>query len=137
MTAVEDYMLKIEALVKKHKEYKTEAYHFVMAGLNATLSDMGEHRHLSGQELSNGIKDYALNQYGPLTIAVLEHWGLKETFDFGKVVYYLIDSKLMTKTEEDTVEDFKDVYAFEDVFKKNYDYLAQDEEEASCETHDS
>jgi len=131
MTAVEDYILKIEGLVQKHKEYKIEAYHFVMAGLNATLAGMDEHRHLSGQELSMGIKDYALQQFGPLVIPVLEHWGLKATFDFGKVVYYLIAAKLMTKTNEDTVDDFKDVYDFEDVFKKNYDYLATDEEESN------
>jgi uncharacterized repeat protein (TIGR04138 family) len=89
---------------------------------------MGEHRHLTGQELSLGIKDYVLQQFGPLARTVLEYWGIKTTFDFGKIVYYLIDAKLMTKTEEDSIDDFKDVYDFDEAFKKNYDYLEQDGE---------
>jgi uncharacterized repeat protein (TIGR04138 family) len=128
MSTVEDFLQKIAKIVKKHKEYKTEAYHFVMAGLNFTLTRMGEHRHLTGQELSLGIKDYVLQQFGPLARTVLEYWGIKTTFDFGKIVYYLIDAKLMTKTEEDSLDDFKDVYAFDEAFKKNYDYLEQDGE---------
>ncbi len=128
MSAIEEFLQKIGGIVKKHKEYKTEAYHFVMAGLNFTLTRLGVHRHLTGQELSLGIRDYAFQQFGPLARTVLEYWGIKETFDFGKIVYYLIDAQLMTKTEEDRIEDFKDVYDFDEAFKTNYDYLEQDGE---------
>ncbi|MFC1808511.1 Minf_1886 family protein [Candidatus Omnitrophota bacterium] len=128
MSAIEDYLGKIDAILEKHKEYKGEAYYFVMSALNHTITKMGEQRHLTGQELCVGIKDYAHEQFGPLSQTVLKYWGLKETFDFGKIVYYLIDSKLMNKTDEDSIEDFRDVYNFDEVFGKNYNYLAIENE---------
>ena len=113
---------QLESVYRKHPEYKKEAYHFVMVALHYTLNKLKEHRHLTGQELSHGIRDYALEQFGSLAKTVFEYWGISETFDFGKIVYYMIDEGLMSKTEEDSINDFKDVYTFEDAFHQTIDY---------------
>jgi uncharacterized repeat protein (TIGR04138 family) len=77
---------------------------------------LDESRHVSGQELCLGLKDFAIRQYGLLAKSVLLHWHIKGTDDFGKIVFAMIDAGLMRKTDEDSLEDFVGVYDFEDVF---------------------
>jgi len=116
------YLEQLEEIQEKHPEFKREAYNFIMIALHDTLKRIGEQRHVSGQELSEGIRTYALDQFGPLVQTVLDYWGIHETFDFGKIVYYLIDEGLMGKTEEDSIEDFRDVYDFTDAFSHTVEY---------------
>jgi len=113
---IASYMKRLAKVTTKYTEYKTEAYHFIMVGLHYTLGKLKEQRHLTGQELSCGIRDYALEQFGPLVKTVFEYWGIRETYDFGKIVYYLIEEGLMAKTDEDSIEDFRDVYSFDEAF---------------------
>lgn len=77
-------------------------------------------RHLTGQQLCEAIRIFALEQYGLLAKVVLESWGLTSTSDFGNVVFNMIDIGLMKKSKSDRREDFDDVYAFDDVFVKGF-----------------
>lgn len=108
----------IDKIIEKDPRYKAEAYLFLMSALNFTVSRFEEPRHVTGQELSSGIKDYAIEQFGPMARMVLEHWGICQTEDLGNIVYNLIDAKLLSKTETDSIDDFKDVYDFRDAFDK-------------------
>ncbi len=107
---------RISALAERDPRYRREAYFFMLASLEYTLEQIQTVRHLSGQELSRGIAEYARHQYGWLARPVLEHWGIRSTSDFGEIVYLLIDEGLMSKTEEDRREDFDNVYDFETEF---------------------
>ena len=71
-----------------------------------------EQRHVSGGELLRGISNYALSQFGPLTHEVFKRWGINETRDFGEIVFQLVNANLMSKTEDDNIDDFTDVYDF-------------------------
>lgn len=122
MSEMRDFLKQLGDLYKKHPEYKIEAYNFVMTALHFTLEKMNEQRHISGQELSLGIRDYAREQFGPLAKTVFEHWGVYATRDFGHIVYNMIEAGLMTKTEEDSLEDFYDVYDFNEAFLNDYEY---------------
>jgi uncharacterized repeat protein (TIGR04138 family) len=51
---------------------------------------------------------------------VLERWGVRDTRDFGEIVYLMIDSGWMTSQETDTVEDFDEVFNFDEVFEKQF-----------------
>lgn len=118
----DDFLSKIETLADTTGQYKREAYLFIFAALDYTVqalkrSDAPEAgRHVSGSELAWGISDYAREQYGPLARAVLEHWGITQTVDFGRIVFSLVETGLMRKTEEDDLDDFRDVYTFDEVF---------------------
>jgi uncharacterized repeat protein (TIGR04138 family) len=68
--------------------------------------------HVSCNELLDGIKAYGLAEYGPLAKTVFSHWGIHKTDDFGEIVFNMIESGLMGRTEQDSKEDFKDVYDF-------------------------
>ncbi|MBI2167081.1 MAG: hypothetical protein HYU34_02415 [Candidatus Omnitrophica bacterium] len=117
MEEIERMLKRIEAILSREPAYKFEAYTFVMAGLHYTVARLPKPRHVTGRELAEGLRDYALDQFGPMARTVLEYWGIKSTLDFGKIVFLLIEVELLRKTEEDSVDDFKDVYDFNDAFR--------------------
>lgn len=112
----------IEQVVEKDPRYKPETYLFLMAALNFTVSKLEKPRHVTGQELLEGIRLYAIEQFGPLARTVLEHWGVYTTEDFGNIVFNMIDVKLLSKTEEDSMDDFKGVYDFKSAFDRAIEY---------------
>jgi uncharacterized repeat protein (TIGR04138 family) len=116
----ETFFSAIEKIVQKDPRYKPEAYEFVMKALFYTQKSFKKQAHVSGKELLHGIKEYCFEQFGPMTNEVLLHWGIHQTIDFGNVVFNMIDVGLMKKTDEDKIEDFKDVYEFKDVFGEGY-----------------
>ena len=111
----------LQEAVAKDPRYKPEAYIFVHDALGHTWARLDERRHVTGRELLEGIKDLALKRYGRMAKAVLNSWGVKTTDDFGAIVFSLVDAGLLSKTEEDRVEDFHDVYDFDEVFVRSYD----------------
>lgn len=104
--------------------YPLEAFGFVRDGLSYTSkrvhqADSGLHeleRHISGQQLCMGLRDYAIDQYGALAPVVLEHWCIHRTEDFGRIVFAMIDAELMSSTPGDSLEDFRAVYEFGEAF---------------------
>ena len=73
-------------------------------------------RHVSGQQLCLGLKDYAHRKYGRLARLVLSRWSIHRTDDFGRIVFAMIDGGLMNKSDQDCLEDFSDVYEFDEAF---------------------
>ena len=113
-------ILKRIATISEHDtRYKKEAYLFILVALEYTLSKLEVRRHLTGQELSRGIAGFAREQYGCMAKLVLENWGITSTGDFGEIVYLLIEHGLLSKTDEDSKEDFTEVYSFDDEFGWN------------------
>jgi uncharacterized repeat protein (TIGR04138 family) len=109
-------------ILNKDKRYDPEAYSFIMTSLDYTMKKLKRKGHVTGQELSEGVKDYCLDQFGPLARLVLEKWGIKSTNDFGEIVFNLINSGLLGKTEEDRKEDFHNRYDFKEAFDKGCKY---------------
>ncbi|HWB52647.1 MAG TPA: Minf_1886 family protein [Tepidisphaeraceae bacterium] len=107
--------------------YPIEAFEFVQKGLSYTVNkthgpaDQSQgSRHVSGQQLCLGLRDYALMQWGMLAGTVLHRWNINSTYDFGRIVFALIDAGFMQKTERDTIEDFRAVYDFRQSFDAEY-----------------
>lgn len=106
----DDPIDKIRALVKRDGRYPVKAYLFIFEALNYTLDAIGEKRHVSGQELCHGIREKAIGSFGPLASCVFRQWGIAKTDDFGEIVFRLIEMGLMDKTDQDTRDDFCDVF---------------------------
>jgi uncharacterized repeat protein (TIGR04138 family) len=81
---------------------------------------VAEPRHISGRELVEGVRELALERFGPMARTVLEHWGIHETGDVGDVVFALVDAGILIKQEEDTRADFERVFEFDDAFRSPY-----------------
>ncbi len=117
MTAAE----KFRTLLAADDRYDAEAYNFLYEALDWTLKkvarvDRRGSQHVSGRELLEGIRQYAIEQFGCLARTVLESWGVSATDDFGEIVFNLVEHDLMGKQESDTKEDFHDVFDFSEVF---------------------
>jgi len=116
----------IEQIAAQDRRYHREAYFFLREALDHTHKITGKPpkknavRHVSGQELLNGVREYALQQFGPMTLTVLEEWGIKRCEDFGEIVFNMVENKLLAKTEQDSREDFRNGYDFHDAFRKPF-----------------
>ena len=121
MKDAESLIEKIEKVVEENKPYTLEAFKFVLDALHETVSTLDKPRHVSGQELLEGIRRYAIREFGPMAKTVLNYWGIHETEDFGKIVFLLVEIGLLRKQPEDSLEDFRNVYRFEEAFASGYD----------------
>ncbi|CAN5232249.1 hypothetical protein BH23VER1_BH23VER1_18190 [soil metagenome] len=72
--------------------------------------------HVSGEELLDGFREYALREFGPMAMAVLDDWGITCSADVGTMVFNLIDAGIFGKSAEDSPEDFREVLDFEKAF---------------------
>lgn len=103
-------------LRQSHNEYDSEAYNFLYEAMDYTLKCIAkkerEGGHVTTNELLEGFRAYAIEQFGCLAKTVFDEWNVKTTRDIGNIVYYLIKYGLMGKTENDRVEDFDNVYDF-------------------------
>ncbi len=111
-----DFHSKIGKIIKKDVRYKADAYEFVMQALWFTQKKLKRNGHISGKELLGGIKEFALDQYGPMAKTVIRHWGINTTEDFGEIVFNMVNSGLMRKNENDSCDEFKNGYDFDKVF---------------------
>jgi uncharacterized repeat protein (TIGR04138 family) len=107
---------KVQEIVARQSRYKADAYEFVMQALLYTQKKSKRSGHLSGKELLKGMRAYALDQFGPMTLAVFQHWGIHTTDDIGAIVFTMVDNGLMSATEQDSPNDFKSVYNFREAF---------------------
>ncbi len=116
----EEFYYIVSQIAQEDSRYHTEAYDFVMEALNFAQKKFKRSKHISGYEFLEGIKGLLLKKYGPMTIPVLNHWGIKKTEDFGNIVFNLEQYKIIARDNQDQYETFKDGYDFQEVFEKGY-----------------
>ncbi len=110
--------------------YPVDAFVFMQRGLDFTVRrmhgdpDSEDHdedgdvpsRHVSGRDLCMGLRDFGRQEYGLLAHTVLARWRVTRTEDFGHIVFAMVDAGMMHKTDQDSIADFRDVYAFDEAF---------------------
>ena len=123
-------------VVRKDPRYAYEAYEFVFAALHHIQQMLGRqppegpgagpaegaelHHHVSGPELLQGIRDLAQREFGLMARTVFRLWGIQRTDDFGEIVFNLVESNLMSKTDEDSRADFHAVYDLDQALVHDY-----------------
>jgi uncharacterized repeat protein (TIGR04138 family) len=115
----------LEKIRAKDPRYQREAYLFVREALDHTQKTIGKDargriRHVTGQELLTGIREFALQQFGPMAKMLLQEWGVHCCADFGEIVFNMIAVGWLAKTEKDSRTDFQDGYDFEEAFCKPF-----------------
>ena len=120
--------MDLKQLARSDGRFEPAAFKFVHEGLGYTINQFSDTpqvqpRHVSGDELCNGLRDKALKQWGRLAKMVLNNWGVKTTHDFGEIVYLMIENKWMSANPNDTIDDFNDVYDFETAFESQFEDL--------------
>ncbi|MEO5959062.1 MAG: Minf_1886 family protein [Opitutaceae bacterium] len=123
-----DFGESVTLICKEDPRFDRRAYDFVRLGLDHTVKELRKKdtsraersRHVSGSELLEGLRVYALDQYGPLAKTVLNAWGIRRCRDFGDIVFNLIEYNVFSKTDNDRREDFSDLFDFDDAFVKPF-----------------
>lgn len=109
-----------EQLVENDPRFRVEAYLFVFESLREARRTHQRSKHVSARELLDGFRELARARFGLMARRVLASWGLNSTSDVGAVVFNLVNSGMMSKTEDDRVEDFDSVFDFETAFVRDY-----------------
>ena len=119
----------VERIAAQDARFQRDAYYFLREALDFTQKQHNKPRksapdapghHVTGQELLDGIRRFALQQYGPMTRTVLEEWGIRRCEDFGEIVFNMVEHRLLGKTENDSRDDFKGGYEFEEAFEEPF-----------------
>lgn len=126
------YYPQLAEIVKRDPRYAYEAYQFVQEALEFTQRRLGRQRrpdkadevhpenHVRGWELLDGIRELALREFGLMARTVFRMWGIQRTDDFGEIVFNLVESNLMSKTDEDERKDFQNVYDLDEALVRDY-----------------
>jgi uncharacterized repeat protein (TIGR04138 family) len=115
----------LDSIVANDPRYHRDAYVFLRDALDFTTKQQKKIkgttvRHVSGPELLDGVRQYALKEFGPMVMTVFDSWGIGSSEDIGHMVFNLIGAGIFGKTDQDSIEDFKDLYDFEEAFVKPF-----------------
>jgi len=129
----------LEEIVRDDGSFPLNAYLLVFQALDYTaklygkkrLSEDESERHVTGQQLLEGLRRMALDEFGYLAKTVLEQLNVLATDDIGRIVFFLVEHGLMGKTERDNMEDFVGQYDFERAFDGGFTFAVEDEVDLS------
>jgi len=115
----------VDSIFSREPRYAKEAYAFLRDALEFTLKRRKKNRketgsHVSAAELLDGFRLHALQEFGPMTITVLDYWGVRSCEDIGHLVFHLVEAGVFGKTEEDSLEGFRAGFDFEDAFSRPF-----------------
>jgi len=129
------FNIKLAEVVRGDPRYAYEAYEFIFQALQFTQKKLGREpdlkslqahpagepqHHVSGRELLEGVRHFALHEFGLMARTVLHMWGIRKTADFGEIVFNLIDAGLMSRTPDDSKADFHDVFDLDQALVEGY-----------------
>ncbi|HLJ97192.1 MAG TPA: Minf_1886 family protein [Gemmataceae bacterium] len=115
------YHARLAQVLQRDPRYVYEAYEFVFAALSHTQkllgrvpaedsSNPGAQYHVSGRELVHGVRDLAVREFGLMARVVFRLWGINRTADIGNIVFNLVEENLMSKSDQDSLADFQDLF---------------------------
>lgn len=117
-----EFRQTVEKIIQSDPRYPVDAYVFV----NEVVLHIhrkrerdgvaGEKRNIAGGELLEGFKELALKEFGPLADEVLREWNVRGGVDVGNIVFNLVDFKIFRKAADESIEDFKRCFDFEEAF---------------------
>jgi uncharacterized repeat protein (TIGR04138 family) len=128
---------RIADIVRRDPRYMYEAYEFVLDALNHTQRalgrsltespeiDPGPEHHVNGPELLAGCCAFGRQEFGLLAKTVFHAWGVRRTDDIGEIVFNLIESHLLSKTDSDSKADFENVFELDRALTDGFTILLE------------
>jgi len=124
-----DFEGELNRIVESDSRFDREAYVFlrqaldfchraeIKAGKKARIPETTGENHISVAQLLDGIRQFALHEYGPMAMMVLNSWGVHSCADFGEIVFKMVEHRLLSVTEKDTREEFAKGFDFFEAFR--------------------
>ncbi len=119
----------IRKLSREDGRFRAEAFVFLFESLEPSVKLAGRDdaegtdRHITGQELVAGLRSEAARMFGPLAAQVWRSWGVNSALDWGHIVFLLVNEGLLNRREEDTIEDFREGFDFDQFFVEGYEFV--------------
>ena len=116
----------LRQLALRDGRYSPEAFRFLFESLDHAVrlagkgEAQGQERHVTGQEVLAGMRACASETFGPLAAHVWRSWGVRETMDWGRIVFLLVDEGLLKRQENDAIGDFSAGFDFDQIFEQSY-----------------
>ncbi len=115
----------VKEIQQKDDRYAKGAYFFIREALDHTLKSLDKNSrknkgHVSGEELLEGIRSFALDRFGPMTLTLMNHWNIRQCRDFGNIVFNLVEFGILGRTDNDSLEDFEGGYNFQEAFESPF-----------------
>jgi len=123
---MKDFGEVVDVICQHDSKYDRGAYFLVRKALDHTLKQVKDRTqrkpssHVNGRELLEGMRDFVLDQYGPMAHNLLESYGICKSEDVGHIVFNLVEYGVFGKTEKDSLNDFKDIYDFHETFTEPF-----------------
>lgn len=125
-----DLIQRLDQINRSDRTYALEAYLFVIAAVERAMQTLPYRRHITGAELLEAIRREACDAYGPMAGAVFGHWGIKNSLDFGNIVFNMVREQILSKSESDRPEDFRVPAFIETLFDSDRAYRLTAESDA-------
>ena len=120
----------IQALCERDPRFSRDTYAFFYEVLDFTLKAAAQSdppprrspapRHVNARQLLDGLREYALQEFGPMARLTLKRLGVASCPDLGDIVFNLLGAGLLAKQPRDRREDFNTGYDFETAFSKPF-----------------
>ncbi len=113
-----EFYTKVNKITLKDSRYSSDAYEFINDAVIYTVKKSEENKkendssHISGEELLYGVREYALKQFGPMAYSVFCEWGIFDGMAVGNIVFNMIEHKLLSSSENDSIKDFENAFDF-------------------------
>jgi len=123
---MKDLRQELRKLALKDGRYSPDAFEFLFESLDSAVQragrgeEQGSDRHITGQELVEGLRHRAREAFGPLGAHVWRTWGVRQSLDWGQIVFLLVDNQLLNRRESDTIDDFREGFDFDAFFVDDY-----------------
>jgi uncharacterized repeat protein (TIGR04138 family) len=117
---------KLLDLTREDPRYTYEAYEFVCDAVSFTQERLGkgdeerEDRHVNGSELLRGACELAVREFGMMAPMVFRMWGIQTTDDFGELVFRLIKTERLSKSDRDDPADFHAVFDLQEALTSGF-----------------
>lgn len=113
-------------VARRDGRFSVEAFRFLYESLELAVQLAGKEavegpaRHVTGQEVLEGMRVHALRSFGPLAAEVWRSWGVHSSLDWGRIVFLLVDAELLARRDEDSIDDFREGFDFDHAFVEQY-----------------
>ena len=97
-----DFDQTVESIIESDDRFAAESYYFLRDALDVTHRELKKRhgqdhqaQHVSGRQLLEGIRQHALEEFGPMSLTVLTEWGITRCEDFGEIVFNIAERMMV------------------------------------------
>ena len=121
-----EFYSEIRKIAQEDQRYSFGAYEFINDAVIFTAEKYeknkgeDETRHVSGKELLDGVREFALEQFGPMAHEVFLEWGITDGAAVGNIVFNMVEHEILSRSEQDSIDDFRYAFDFKTAFSSPF-----------------